>query len=211
MKKPKISAIVAIDEKRGIGKDNKLLFHIKEDFERMHKIIAGHPLIMGRKTHDSIGRIISGAVNIVITRDPDYAKKHTEGCVIVHSFDEALERVKDFETHGEIFIFGGGEIYKQAMPCIQKLYLTIVKGDFHADTFFPDYSEFKKVVFQSEEKESKGLKYRFLDLERLKQLKNKQSTKALLDLAGIIPKGSGLPSDLSKKHNEYTWGGEERV
>lgn len=166
MKSPKVSAIVAIDEKRGIGKGNKLLFHIKEDFERMHQIIAGHPLIMGRKTHDSIGRILPSGANIVITRDPDYAKKHTEGCTVVHSLEEALEKVKKFETHGEIFIFGGGEIYKQAMPIIQKLYLTIVKGDFKADTFFPDYSDFKKVVYESEEKEFEGLKYKFVDLEK---------------------------------------------
>ena len=166
MKKIKISAIVAIDEKRGIGKDNKLLFHIKEDFERMHKIIAGHPLIMGRKTHDSIGRVIPGAANIVITRDVKYAKKHTEGCIVLHSLDEALEKVKEFEANGEIFIFGGGEIYKQAMPVIDKLYLTIVKGDFGADTYFPDYSDFKKVVYESEEKEFEGLKFKFIDLER---------------------------------------------
>ncbi|MBI2019439.1 dihydrofolate reductase [Candidatus Daviesbacteria bacterium] len=166
MKKIKISAIVAIDEKRGIGKNNQLLFHIKEDFERMHKIIAGHPLIMGRKTHDSIGRVIPGAPNFVITRDPEYKKQHTEGCIVVSSVEEALEKAKASEHHGEIFIFGGGEIYKQAMPVTDKIYLTLVKGDFGADTFFPDYSDFKKVVYQSEEKESIGLKYKFIDLEK---------------------------------------------
>lgn len=164
--KPKISAIVAIDEKRGIGKNNKLLFHIKEDFERMHQIIAGHPLIMGRKTHDSIGRVIPGAPNFVITRDPEYKKKHTEGCIICTSLEEAVEKAQKSEHNGEIFIFGGGEIYKQAMPLIDKIYLTVVKGDFAADTFFPDYSDFKKVVYESEEKEDKGLKYKFIDLEK---------------------------------------------
>ncbi|MBI2330434.1 dihydrofolate reductase [Candidatus Daviesbacteria bacterium] len=163
MKSVSISAIVAIDEKRGIGKNNKLLFHIKEDFERMHKIIFGHPLIMGRKTHDSIGRVIPGAPNFVITRDPEYKNKHTEGCVVVSSLDEALRQAQGSE---EIFIFGGGEIYKQTLPQINKIYLTLVKGDFEADTFFPDYSDFKKVVYESEEKESNGLKYKFIDLER---------------------------------------------
>lgn len=166
MKKVKISAIVAMDEKRGIGKNNQLPFHIKEDFERMHKIIAGHPLIMGRKTHDSIGRVIPSGPNIVITRDPEYKKKHTEGCMVYPSLEKALEKAKNLQHNGEIFIFGGGEIYKQAMPVIDKLYLTIVKGDFKADTFFPDYSEFKKVVYESEEKEDQGLKYKFIDLER---------------------------------------------
>ncbi len=162
----KISAIVAMDEKRGIGKNNDLPFHIKEDFERMHKIIAGHPLIMGRKTHESIGRVIPACTNIVITRDPEYKNNHTEGCIVCSSLDEALEQAKLAQGNEEIFIFGGGEIYKQAMPKIAKLYLTIVKGDFGADTFFPDYSEFKKVIFESEEKEEKGLKYKFVDLER---------------------------------------------
>ena len=166
MKNAKVSAIVAIDEKRGIGKNNQLLFHIKEDFERMHQIIAGHPLIMGRKTHDSIGRIIPSGPNFVITRDPEYKKSHTEGCIVCPSLEEALRQARLASGNDEIFIFGGGEIYKQAMPVIQKLYLTIVKGDFGADTYFPDYSEFKKVVFESEEKEAEGLKYRFLDLER---------------------------------------------
>lgn len=162
----KISAIVAIDEKRGIGKDSKLPFRIKEDFERMHKIIAGHPLIMGRKTHESIGRIIPNCTNIVITRDPEYKNSHTEGCTVCSSLEEALRQAKQASGSDEIFIFGGGEIYKQVLPQVDKLYLTIVKGDFKADTFFPDYSEFKKVVFESEEREENGLKYKFIDLER---------------------------------------------
>lgn len=162
----KISAIVAMDEKRGIGKGNKLPFHIKEDFERMHKIIAGHPLIMGRKTHESIGRVIPACTNIVITRDPEYKKNHTEGCIVCPSLEEALRQAKLASGSDEIFIFGGGEIYKQAMPVTQKLYLTIVKGDFKADTFFPDYSEFKKVVSESDWQEHEGLRYKFLELER---------------------------------------------
>lgn len=166
MKKARVSAIVAIDEKRGIGKNNQLLFHIKEDFERMHKIISGHPLIMGRKTHDSIGRVIPNCANIVITRDLEYKKSHTEGCIVCSSLDEALEKAQEVENNGEIFIFGGGEIYKQAMSKLEKIYLTIVKGDFKADIFFPDYSDFKKVVYESEEKQSDGLKYKFIDLER---------------------------------------------
>lgn len=166
MTNPKISAIVAMDEKRGIGKGNKLPFHIKEDFERMHKIIAGHPLIMGRKTHESIGRVIPGCTNVVITRDPEYKKSHLEGCIVCPSLEEALQQASLAQGSDEIFIFGGGEIYKQAMPVTQKLYLTIVKGDFKTDTFFPDYSDFKKVIWESEEKEAGEFKYKFLELER---------------------------------------------
>lgn len=169
MKRVRISVVVAMDSKRGIGKDNKLLFRIKEDFQRMRKIIKGKPIIMGRKTYESMltytgGKVILGSTNIVVTHDENYAQKHKEGCVVVYSLDEAME--KAFEEKGdEIIIFGGAQIFKQVMPIIDRLYLTIVEGDFGADTFFPDYSEFKKVIFE-EEHESDGLKYKFLDLER---------------------------------------------
>lgn len=163
--KIRVSAIAAMDSKRGIGKNNQLLFKIPQDFERMRALIKGHPIIMGRKTHDSIGRVLPNGPNIVVTRDPNYQKQHQEGCIIVHLLEEALEQAKRLKHNGEIFIFGGGEIYKQALPQTDRLYLTLVEGDFGADTFFPDYSDFKKVVFE-EEHESEGLKYKFLDLER---------------------------------------------
>ena len=169
MNKPKISAVCAMDSKRGIGKDSKLLFRIKEDFERMRKVILGKPIIMGRKTYESVlsytdGKIIPGSTNIVVTNDPDYWEKHKEGCVVVHSLDEAIMKAEE-ENPKEIIIFGGGKIYKEALPITDKLYLTIVEGDFKADTFFPDYSEFKRVIFEESHK-SDGLKYKFLDLER---------------------------------------------
>lgn len=166
---PRISAVVAMDSKRGIGKNNKLLFRIKEDFERMRRIIFGKPIIMGRKTYESMlsytgGKIIPGSINIVVTHDPNYANAHKEGCIVVHSLEEAIARAKE-EKDDEIIIFGGAKIYEQAMPIIDRLYLTIVEGDFGADTFFPEYSEFKKVIFE-ESHESNGIKYKFLDLER---------------------------------------------
>ena len=167
--KPRISAVVAMDSKKGIGKEGKLLFRIKEDFERMRKLILGKPIIMGRKTYESMlsytgGKIIRGSTNIVVTNDTDYAQKHKEGCVVVHSLDEAIMKAEE-ENPQEIIIFGGGKIYEEALPITDKLYLTIVEDDFKADTFFPDYSEFKKIVFE-EEHVSDGLKYKFLDLER---------------------------------------------
>ncbi len=157
-----------MDSKRGIGKNNKLLFRIKEDFERMRRLIKGKPIIMGRKTYESVltytgGKIIPGSTNIVVTGDPEYSDVHKEGCVVTHSLDEAVERAME-EDVDEIIIFGGGKIYEEALPITDRLYITLVEGDFTADTFFPDYSDFKKVVFE-ESGESDGLKYKFLDLE----------------------------------------------
>ncbi len=171
MTKPRISSVVALDSKRGIGKDNKLLFRIKDDFIRMRSLIKGKPLVMGRKTYESMlfyteGKIIPGSKNIVITSDPDYSQKHQEGCIIAHSFDEAMKIAEEGNPE-EIIIFGGQKVFEEAMPIMDRLYITLVEGDFNADTFFPDYSEFKKVL-EDETRESEGFKYKFLTLEKIK-------------------------------------------
>lgn len=170
-----ISIIVAMDEKRGIGKDNKLLWHIPEDLQRFKKLTSGHPIIMGRKTYESIGRVLPNRTNIIVTRDQSY---NIPGAIICHSLNEAIqksegilkpasqrgERAQD-DTKKEIFIIGGGQIFQQALPLASKLYLTIVEGNFDADTFFPDYSEFNKIV-KREKKQNEHYKYSFLVLER---------------------------------------------
>jgi dihydrofolate reductase len=95
-----ISIVVAIDSKRGIGKNNDLLFHIPEDFKRMHQIISGHPLVMGRRTFESIGRVIPNNTSIIITRGdyelPDFVKTLEEKakCMVVHSLEEGIEKAK---------------------------------------------------------------------------------------------------------------------
>ena len=162
MNSPKISIISAIAEKeRAIGKDNKLLWHLPEDLQRFKKITSGHPIIMGQKTFESLGRPLPNRTNIVLTLDRSYK---APGAVVVYSMDEALEAAKRVEKE-EIFFVGGGQIYAQAIKFADKLYLTLVEGDYEADTFFPDYSQFKKVVYE-EKRESEGLKYKFLELER---------------------------------------------
>jgi dihydrofolate reductase len=156
-----ISIIAAMDSKRGLGKDNKLLFKIPEDFQRMQKLTMGHPIIMGRKTFASIGRVLPGRLNIVVTHD---ASRVQDGLVFAFSLEEALKIASEDERN-EIFIFGGGQIYQQAIAKADRLYLTLVEGDFGADTFFPDYSNFTKVISE-EEHESSGYKYKFLTLEK---------------------------------------------
>lgn len=166
MAKPKISIIAAIAKNRAIGKKNTLLWRISEELKRFKKITTGHPIIMGRKTFESIGRPLPNRTNIVVTRNPNYK---AAGVLVTDSLDAAIEKAKNNPPEGgdsrEIFIIGGGQIYEQAIKLADKLYLTIVEGEYEADTFFPDYSEFDKVVYE-ESRVSEGYKYKFLELER---------------------------------------------
>jgi dihydrofolate reductase len=157
----KVSLIAALSENRSIGKDNKLLWHIPEDLKRFRQITQGHPVIMGRITFESIGRPLQKRLNIVITRD---SSKKYQGVLVVDSIEKAIFLAKE-KDKGEIFVIGGGEIYKQAINYADKLYLTIVHINIKGDAFFPDYSEFKKVVSKTDG-QTENLKYTFLDLER---------------------------------------------
>jgi len=159
--KPKISIICAISENRAIGKDNKLLWYITNDLNRFKELTSGHVVLMGRNTFLSIGRSLPNRTNIIITQDKRYK---AAGCIVCYSLEEAIETAKQYEED-EIFIIGGGQIYKQTIGLVDKLYLTVVESEFEADTFFPDYSAFKNVVFEKSE-ESDGYKYKFLELER---------------------------------------------
>ncbi|EKD58542.1 MAG: hypothetical protein ACD_56C00106G0008 [uncultured bacterium] len=161
MNNPKISIICAIAENRAIGKNNQLLWHIPEDFKHFKNITSGHVIIMGKKTFESIGKPLPNRTNIVVTRDKNFS---AEGIIVANSVEEAINKAKEIEKE-EIFIIGGGQIYQQAMNMADKLYLTVVEGIFDADTFFPEYSEFKNVV--SERKGSdENFKYTFLELTK---------------------------------------------
>ena len=167
-----ISVIAAMDEKRGIGKNNDLLFRLPADFGRMRKLTRGHPLVMGRKTFESIGRILPDRTNIVITRDPQRVRNvsfYSPEVKIARSLTQGIELARKSPGNDEIFVFGGGEIFKEAVEkgIADRLYLTIAEGDFGADTFFPDYPQFKKIISE-EEGESNGIRYKFIDLEREK-------------------------------------------
>ena len=156
MQKPRISMIAAVAKKdRAIGKDNALLWHIPEDFQHFKSLTRGHAIIMGENTFKSIGKALPGRTNIVLSLTPDFAPAD---CFMVHSLDEALAVAKEHELE-EIFICGGASIYKQFIPLADRLYLTLVEGDFEADTFFPEYGEFTKVI--SKEKVDNG-KYQFV-------------------------------------------------
>lgn len=191
MRNVRVSIIAAIDEKRGLGKNNDLLFRIKEDGKRVRNLTTGHPLIMGRKTFESLGRLLPNRSHIVVTRDPESLKHLSyQPDVVVGSLEEGIEagkrieqekmssptrsgiqkidsRLRGNDSNSEVFIFGGGQIYTQAIEkdLVDRLYLTVVKGDYDADTFFPDYSMFTKVL-NKEEHESEGYEFTFLDLKK---------------------------------------------
>lgn len=159
--KPKISIISAISKNRGIGKNNDLLFHIPEDLKYFSKTTSGHPVIMGERTYYSIGRPLPGRLNIVLTKNHDLQIK---GCTICGNIDQAV-KIASIVDSREIFFIGGGMIYSQAIKFADRLYLTVVDAEPEADTFFPDYSDFKKII---SEKRSicGGLKLKYLILER---------------------------------------------
>ncbi|MFA5933523.1 MAG: dihydrofolate reductase [Microgenomates group bacterium] len=161
MSKPKISIICCIGKNRGIGKDNQLLWHIPEDLQHFKQITEGHPVIMGRKTFESIGRPLPNRLNIILTHNPLTGQP---GVVFAFSLEEALKMAAENEKE-EIFIIGGGQVYQEAISLADKLYLTVVEDSPEADTFFPDYSDFKKVI-SSQKNKNKDYSFTYLELER---------------------------------------------
>jgi dihydrofolate reductase len=160
----KISAIAVITKNRALGKDGGLLLHVPGDLPRFKRITLGHPVIMGRRTFESKEirkRSLPGRMNIVVTRDPNYA---AEGVVLCGSLNEAIQKAKRNDA-GEIFVIGGGQIYREAWPFIDKLYLTVVDEEMQGDVFFPDYSDFGRVILK-EEHAAGDMKYSFIELEK---------------------------------------------
>lgn len=157
-----ISIIVAASENMVIGKKGGLPWYIPEDLKRFKNITIGHPIIMGRKTHQSIGRSLPNRTNIIITRDEKYKAR---GCIIVNSVDQALQQAQGKPGAQEIFIIGGGEIYQQVMNKVERIYLTLIKGDLDGDVYFPDYSGFNKVI-EEEDHQSGDYSYKYMTLER---------------------------------------------
>lgn len=161
MNNPKISIICAIGQNLAIGKNNQLLWNISEDLQHFKKITEGHAIIMGRKTFESIGRPLPNRLNIILTHSPF---KVQAGVLFASSLEEALKLASEDEKE-EIFIIGGGQVYQEAMSLADKLYLTIVEDSPEADTYFPDYSAFNKIVSE-EEHQSGNLKFKYVELER---------------------------------------------
>ena len=153
---------------KAIGKDNQILFHVPDDLKRFKELSMGHPVIMGRKTFESIvallGKPLPGRTNIVLTRDQDY---HPAGAKVAHTLEGSLE-ISLEENPKEIHIGGGAETYKMSMPYVDKLYLTLFDDDREGDSFFPEYeTEFVEVARHGV-RDHQGMKYEWVDFERKK-------------------------------------------
>lgn len=169
----RISAIASIGKNRELGRDNALLWHIPEDLKFFRTITSGHAIIMGRRTFESFPKLLPNRTHIVVTRDKDY--KVPEGCYVFDAIEKAIEfgkneeerlRKLDPSLNSELFIIGGGQIFTAGLPYTDRLYLTLVDAEFpDADAFFPEYSEFKKIV-EERKSSDENYKYTFLTLER---------------------------------------------
>jgi dihydrofolate reductase len=168
-----INAIAAIGTNRALGKNNELLWHIPEDMKRFKQLTSGHPVIMGRKTYESIfatlKKPLPGRTNIIVTRSPAELAGNPayafENVLLTSSLEEAIEKAKELGDE-EIFIGGGAQIYEQALPLVDKLYLTLIDDKKEGDAYFPAYETlFTKKIFE-ESREYEGLKYMWVDLER---------------------------------------------
>ena len=130
--KPRVSVIAALARNRVIGIDNRLPWRLPEDLAHFKALTLNHPILMGRKTFESLGRPLPGRINIVITRNPGYRR---DGCLVADSIPAALALCRDA---AEIFFIGGAELYAQAIPLADRLYLTEVDIEAEGDARFPD-------------------------------------------------------------------------
>lgn len=163
----RISIICALGRNRAIGRRGGLPWYIPGDLKRFKKLTMGHVIVMGRKTFDSIGRVLPGRIHVIVSRNPDF---HPEGTHVCASVDEALELAGKLDAAnnrtGEMFVVGGGQIYEQSLAKVGRLYLTVVDDvPADADVFFPDYSAFARVLSR-EKVEEGGVRYELLTLER---------------------------------------------
>lgn len=164
-KETPVCIVAAMGRDRGLGKNDKLNWHIPDDLKRFKQLTLGHPVIMGRKTFESIvgylGRPLPNRKNIVLTRDRTW---RYEGVDAVSSIEDALEKAHT-EGGSEIHIGGGAQLYTQMLPYVDRLYLTLIDDVREADTFFPPYEDdFTEV--KREDRETDGLRYAWVDMKR---------------------------------------------
>ncbi|MFC0184580.1 dihydrofolate reductase [Pseudarcicella hirudinis] len=163
----KLSIVVAVAENGVIGHENQLIWHLPKDLKIFKNLTTGHPIIMGRKTFDSIGKPLPNRTSIIVSRNKELA---INGCIVVNSVEEAIEEAKKIEEE-EAFIIGGAELYKLSLPNVDKIYLSEVKHSFAGDTFFPeiDKTVWKEISRETYLKDEKNL-YDFDFVELVKEV-----------------------------------------
>lgn len=160
LKKPVISLVVAMAKNRVIGKNNKMPWHLPADLKHFKAVTMAKPIVMGRKTYESIGRPLPGRQNVIISRNLDYK---VDGCDVVNSIEAAVKLLSDVE---EIMIIGGGFLYSQMLQQANKLYLTFIDLEIEGDTCFPEYENLDLTEVSSENHlsdETNLYNYRFVD------------------------------------------------
>ncbi|MBL6989032.1 MAG: dihydrofolate reductase [Bacteriovoracaceae bacterium] len=145
-----ISMIVAIGNNREIGLNNKMLWHVREDFKNFKRITMGHHLVMGRKTFESIGKPLPGRDTIIVTRNKSYKQKD---CLVAHSLQDAVLMAKNAGEE-ELFILGGAQIYEQALELASKIHLSRIDFEGEADAYFPQFEHLEWKKTQSVEHEA---------------------------------------------------------
>ena len=161
----KLTIVVAKSANNVIGNNNELIWHLPNDLKHFKNLTSGHPIIMGRKTFESIGKPLPNRTNIVITRNQDWSQ---EGILVANSLEEAIEKGREIDS--EIFIIGGGNIYAQAMDFVEVLEVTEVHQEFEGDTKFPviDLKIWKEVAREDFSKDEKNqFDYSFVRYERI--------------------------------------------
>jgi dihydrofolate reductase len=161
----KLSLIVAVAENGVIGHNNQLIWHLPNDLKQFKRLTTGHCIIMGRKTFESIGKPLPNRTSIIISRNTDF---QVEGCITVSSLENAILAAKKIENE-EAFVIGGAEIYRLALPIIDKIYLTEVHHAYEGDTLFPTidktiWKETHREDFEIDEKHK--FKYSFVEMEK---------------------------------------------
>ncbi len=159
-----ISLIAAMERNRLIGAENRLPWHLPADLKHFKTVTMGKPIIMGRNTFESLGRPLPGRHNIVVTRDRSFK---AEGCTVVHSIEEALSAA---EPSAEAMVIGGATLYAEFVDQAQRMYLTLIDGEFEGDTLFPaydanDWREMAREDFEPDEQNP--YRYSFVVLDRL--------------------------------------------
>jgi dihydrofolate reductase len=161
---PLVSILVATDARGAIGRDGGLPWHLPNDLKRFKSLTMGKPIVMGRRTWDSIGRPLPGRLNVVITRQAAYA---AAGATVVPSLDAALAAAGSVE---EVCVIGGGEIYRLALPITSRIHLTRIDATVPADTFFPalDPRQWREVGCEAHPADERhAYAYSFIELQRM--------------------------------------------
>ena len=162
MKNTTLIFIAIISDNNVLAKNGKVPWHISRDLAHFKKITLHHPIIMGHKTYQAIGKPLVDRLNIIVSRDTSLI---VPGCTVVNSIETALEVAANVSHKGEVFVIGGGDIFHQLIFTVDKLYLTIVHESIVGEVFFPDYSVFKTVLYKEDVHED-AVAYTFLDLKR---------------------------------------------